>query len=153
MSDFTAYRMLRANWIHPPNVEAWLRTMAIGKTLNVCCGLSRVGDVRVDTDENTNRTEAGDLFDLRFEEASFDTVICDPPFAYYNTFKWCQNLASIATKRLILSIDRSMPFLKRAAWNPQPDLYAFVPEPFKSTYIRLFMVWNRNNELLGDISS
>ena len=152
MSDFSVYRVLKANWIHPPNVEAWLGTMITGRTLNVCCGMSRVGDVRIDTDENTNRTEEGDLFDLHIAEASFDTVICDPPFAYYNTFEWCQKLASIARKRLILSVDRSMPFLKRGAWNTRPDLYAFVPEPFKSTYIRLFMVWNRHNELL-EVSS
>ena len=112
MSDFSVYRVLKANWIHPPNVEAWLGTMITGRTLNVCCGMSRVGDVRIDTDENTNRTEEGDLFDLHIAEASFDTVICDPPFAYYNTFEWCQKLASIARKRLILSVDRSMPFLK-----------------------------------------
>lgn len=138
---------LRANWVHPPDVERWLSKMVTGTSLNVCCGMSRVGDVRVDISEGTNRTEAGDLFNLRFLPLSFDTVICDPPFEYYNRFKWAQNLGHLARKRLILSVDRSLPRLKRGAWK-YPELYAVGIYAFPSSYIRLYLVWNRHNEVL-----
>lgn len=77
--------------------------MAIGRTLNVCCGMSRVGEVRVDLDPKSNRTQEGDLHELNFPRASFDTVICDPPFSFYNRFRWILSLKDIARKRILLS--------------------------------------------------
>jgi hypothetical protein len=98
--------VLHTNWIQPGSVEDWLQSIALGRTLNVCCGNSRVGDVRIDTDPNTNRTQAGDVFKMNYEPGSFDTVICDPPFSYYSPKygqKWLLQLSHIAKKRLILS--------------------------------------------------
>ena len=61
-----------------------------------CCGKSHIGDVRIDTDPTSARTREGNLFSLKFPPQSFDTVIYDPPFRYYNSFKWILNLADIA---------------------------------------------------------
>ena len=58
--------VLQVNWIHNKAVERWLREMVVGSALNVCSGMSRVGDVRIDILPETNRTEAGDLFHLDF---------------------------------------------------------------------------------------
>ena len=41
---------LQANLIDTNNTERWLSSMAIGRTLNVCCGTSSIGEVMVDTD-------------------------------------------------------------------------------------------------------
>ena len=137
--------VLQVNWIHPKPVEKWLRSMVIGTSLNVCCGKSFVGDVRVDVDRNTNRTEEGDLFKLRFPYLSFDTVICDPPFSYYNKFGWIRRLSYLARKRLLISPDRTIIRLPRSLWSSR--LYAFqMQRSATASYLRLYYCFDRLNK-------
>lgn len=136
--------LLQANWIHPANTERWLRRMAIGSTLNVCCGKSLIGDVRVDLSPESSRTEEGDLFNLRFSPLSFDTVICDPPFSYYvtgeNRFRWIQDLARISRKRLIISVKANSIYVGRRNWTRR----LFYMED-NAMFLRLFWVFDRRN--------
>ena len=134
---------LQARWVHPHKVERWLRRSCIGRTLNVCCGMSLVGDVRIDTDWRSNRTEAGDLFSLTFENQSFDTVICDPPFSYYNRFSWIAKIRDIARKRVLISSPATnirMMFSRRN-WNFA--LYAVGDHG--SPMLRLYWCFDRCN--------
>lgn len=138
---------LRVNWIQPPNTERWLRRMVVGSSLNVCCGMSRVGDVRIDTDPTTNRTVEGDLFAARdtFGYLSFDTVICDPPYDYYfgknfGHFKWFLQLSDIAKKRLIISAPQIQLRLRKRDWHT--ELYSM--RNF-GAYLRLYWVFDRKN--------
>ncbi len=136
---------LKVKWIHPPQVERWLRRTVIRRTLNVCCGMSRVGEVRVDTDEGTNRTEPGDLFDLRFPKLSFDTVICDPPFSYYSHFKWIYGLTDLARKLVILSAPTNLSImLSRRKWDI--SLYAVAPR--NTRFLRLYWMFERKDMIL-----
>ena len=48
------------------------------KSLNLCCGQSRFGDVRADNDPNVKPDVECDIFDLPFERAEFDSIYCDP---------------------------------------------------------------------------
>lgn len=145
--------MLKANWIHTEEVEKWLQEIAIGRTLNVCCGMSKVGEVRVDIDPSSNRTEEGDMFNLRFEPRSFDTVICDPPFSYYNHFKWILKLADIADKRLLISSPPMMLKLSRKNWSR--ELYyasgnATRDHPRGTLFLRLYWCFDRLNHKLPE---
>ena len=140
-------QILQVNWIHNKTVERWLRQMAIGDTLNVCCGMSRVGRVRIDIAEETNRTEEGDLFNLTYPSLSFDTVICDPPFSYFNRFDWITGLAKLARNRFILSADRTIIRLPRKDWRVR--LFAFqMQRSAHDSYLRLYYVFDRLNERL-----
>lgn len=67
-------------WVWPDRVERLFREQATGRTLHVCCGKSDLGDVTVDRDPRNDPDVVADMFALPFEEASFDTVICDPPW-------------------------------------------------------------------------
>ena len=140
-------KLLQANWIHPPHVESWLRQMSIGNTLNVCCGMSYVGNVRVDIDSNTNRTEPGDLFNLKFKPLSFDTVICDPPFEYYvsgdNRFRWMQKLGDLTKKRLMISVKGNSIYLGKKNWKRT----LWYSEDNKM-FLRLYWVFDRINNAL-----
>ena len=142
---------LQANWIHSSDVERWLRKMAMGSTLNVCCGTSLIGDVRGDTSTETTRTEAGDVFNLRFPPLSFDTVICDPPFEYYNRFKWVWKLADIARKRFLISTSKNIIRLNPRVWHK--ELYAFEGGDQRrgtgTMFLRLYYCFDRANEYLG----
>ena len=50
------YRVTKVLW--PPSVETYLKTLLIGRTLHVCCGLSRLGDVRLDLDRARREVQA-----------------------------------------------------------------------------------------------
>lgn len=131
---------LRANWIHPDHVEQWLAEHCLGQTLNVCCGQSRVGHVRVDTDPKTARTLAGDLYSLTYKPSSFDTVICDPPFSYYKATKWLIRLSHIAKKRMLIS----SPAIALTNFLPRfnAELWALA-DTEKPYFLRLYWIFDR----------
>jgi hypothetical protein len=109
------------------NLE-FLASMAIGFTLNICCGADPTGHVKADIDEELLRKlkkirvdeseyVVCDVMHPPFRDGSFDTVICDPPFKFYNRFKWIQKLADIARKRLILSVPPVNIGLNEKVWS------------------------------------
>jgi hypothetical protein len=99
--------VFHADYIHTDYFEYWLNNFTKdGRTLNVCCGFSEVGDVRLDISQESSRTEFGDLFDLsRFQDQEFDYVYCDPLYKFYTTgsnrMRWQFELFRLAKKALI----------------------------------------------------
>ncbi len=96
------------DYLHTDYLEFWLKDFTRnGSTLNVCCGFSEIGDVRVDISSESTRTMEGDLFKLSelFRPNQFDYVYIDPPFEKYVTgpdrFKWQFDAFKIARKALI----------------------------------------------------
>ena len=94
--------------MHTDYFEYWLKDfVSDGSCLNVCCGFSEVGDVRVDLSADSTRTMEGDLFKLlaTFRERQFDYVYIDPPFELYvkgkDRFKWQFDAFKIAKKAMI----------------------------------------------------
>jgi len=98
--SITKGKVFHCDWIHTDYLEYFLDNFTKdGSTLNVCCGTSLVGDVRLDNAEShtveikgkekvvpTSRTQPGDLFDLsKFSDQEFDYVYCDPDFRYYTS--------------------------------------------------------------------
>jgi|ERR1041385_2159117 hypothetical protein len=87
-----------------PEIEDFLKTLFIGRTLHVCCGKSKLGDVRLDLNEPTADIKC-DAQDMRefVKDNEYDTVLCDPP--YNGDFQWNHNLLSelarVSSKRLI----------------------------------------------------
>jgi 16S rRNA G966 N2-methylase RsmD len=86
----------------PSEVENYIERNLIGKTLHVCCGKSRIGDVFLDLNERDVNVIA-DAAKLPFGHCSFDTVLCDPP--YNGKFQWNHDLlvelSRVAKKRII----------------------------------------------------
>lgn len=105
----------KSKWRWPDDVESAVAELVEGYSLNICCGLSPLGDVRVDAskdpsgllsgddgadDEDLNNalassehvaqpTMVADMKRLPFDDCTFDTVIFDPPWklAYFDRFK------------------------------------------------------------------
>lgn len=96
------YTVSKVLW--PEALEATLRERLIGRTLHLCCGLSQLGDVRVDQYEPTadHAWDAAHLDGLVADD-EFDTVLCDPP--YNGQFQWNHDLlttlARVARQRII----------------------------------------------------
>jgi len=75
----------------PKDVEEFLEILLIGNTLHVCCGKSKLGNIRLDLYED-NVNIKGDMSRLPFINQSFDTILIDPP--YNSHFKIMHSMLS-----------------------------------------------------------
>lgn len=87
----------------PGEVEAVLESLLIPSSLHVCCGKSRLGDVRLDLDETHKPDIVADAADMPCADDEYDSVLCDPP--YNGNLDWnhklLAELARVASKRII----------------------------------------------------
>jgi hypothetical protein len=76
-------------WRWPESFERFVREKVNGKTLNVCAGESDIGDVKLDAEPRQDGIIQGDMRKLPFKDATFDTVVSDPPWklGYYQRFR------------------------------------------------------------------
>lgn len=65
-------------WAWPGEVEDFLRERAIGFTIHVCNGSSRLGDLTID--KFMPADIIGDMYNLPVKTAMANTIICDPPW-------------------------------------------------------------------------
>lgn len=95
------YTVKKVLW--PEEVETYLATLLIPKSLHVCCGHSTLGNVRVDADPTVAPDIVCDASNLPFEDESFESVLCDPP--YNGKFQWNHDLLAelsrVAKQRII----------------------------------------------------
>lgn len=71
---------LSSCWVWDKTVNDFVRNKITGKSINICSGLSDVGDVKVDLEPKKEGIQKEDMNNLPFEDNSFDTVISDPPW-------------------------------------------------------------------------
>jgi len=125
------------NWDWSLGTEGWVRNQIKGFSLNVCCGTSNLGDVRVDIDPKVYPDVIADMHHLPFRKMSFDTVICDPPFKEYFNVGWVMDLKDLARQRVILSTPQvNIKFPK--GWSRR--IVAMDDGLF---YLRLFQIYDR----------
>jgi hypothetical protein len=95
------YTVKKILW--PEQVEEFISTLLIPTSLHLCCGKSLLGDVRLDNDPANEPDIVGDATHTEFDDASFETVFCDPP--YNGKFQWNHDLLAeisrVASKRII----------------------------------------------------
>ena len=100
--DSHVYTVEKVLW--PDAVESLLKTLFVGRVLHVCCGLSMLGDVRLDLHQPNVDIQC-DAANMRgvVADGEFDTVLCDPP--YNGKFQWNHDLltelARVASKRIV----------------------------------------------------
>ena len=70
---------LQKCWVWNDKVSDFVKERVKGYSLNICAGLSKIGDVRVDLDPQDRSVIKGDFKKLKFKDNTFDTVISDPP--------------------------------------------------------------------------
>jgi hypothetical protein len=78
------YKVYKVLWRDP--VEKAIATMIISPCLHICCGMSKLGDIRLDLDIATNPNLLADAAQLPFADGQFESVLCDPP--YNGKFQW-----------------------------------------------------------------
>lgn len=78
-----------SSWRWPLELEKFVKSRMRGYSLNVCAGMTDIGDVRIDLDPKDKSIIKGDMKALPFPDETFDTVIQDPPWkiSYYDRWK------------------------------------------------------------------
>ncbi len=81
--------LFREAFIWEKEIEDFVKERVQGYSLNVPCGTSKIGDVRLDVDSNLSMREVFDFFkdNLPFGKNTFDTVISDPPWKMGHHFR------------------------------------------------------------------
>jgi len=138
----------KVQWSWNKDTDRWLRKLCIGRTLNICSGNSQVGDIRVDVNQNLHPDIIADAKNLPFRALSFDTVVCDPPFSFYNRFSWIIPLADIARQRLILSTPLLDVRLSKRRWKR--EIYITTQH---NIFARMFQVFTRKDRYLEEFQS
>ena len=94
------YTVKKVLW--PEAIESFLQTLFIGKTLHVCSGKSKIGDIRLDLNEYNVDIRA-DAVNMPLANNAYETILCDPP--YNGKFQWNHDLllelARVASRRII----------------------------------------------------
>lgn len=95
------YKVTKVLW--PKQVESFLETLLIPKSIHLCCGESKLGDIRVDLYKNdTIKYDAAKITDI-VSPNSYKTSVCDPP--YNGKMQWNHDLltalAVITSHRII----------------------------------------------------
>ncbi len=116
------YTVAKVLW--PEAVEKFIEELFIGKTLHVCAGKSKLGDCLLDLHEPTAHVRA-DAARLPFQDASWPTVLCDPP--YNGKFQWnhdlLKELSRVAASRIIFQ-HWFMPINPEGRWKKWQDKWA-----------------------------
>jgi len=145
MATYNGKETYRPGWNDPTDVQRWIDTeLCKGETLVFPSGRTVIGDVTADVDASLEPDVVADLHKPleTFEEQSFDTVYCDPPYSFYSEPHevWLFPLWRIAKKRLILQTPR------QRVQVPHSKKEWFVAEPkpgSPQTNVWLFQVFDR----------
>ena len=81
--------ILKESWIWNETVEAFIKDKIKGYSLNVCSGMSGLGDKKIDLDPRDRSIIKADMKNLPFDDETFDTVFSDPPWkiGYFDRWK------------------------------------------------------------------
>jgi len=71
---------LSSCWVWDKTVNDFVKERVNGYSLNVCAGLSPIGDVKVDLEPRGSKIALADMNKLPYRDNTFDTVISDPPW-------------------------------------------------------------------------
>jgi len=147
LKSSTAIEVYEIRWSWNKRTDLWLLRQCKGFTLNICCGMSKIGDIRADIDPTVKPDVICDMDHLPFKKDVFDTVVCDPPFSKFNRFKWIVILSNYAKSRFIISSPGGL----------FPRLKGFKTE-YKATiqrgllFVRYWFFYDRKNQILTNFT-
>jgi len=72
--------LYKKNWHQPQIVTDLVKKYLKSPSLNICCGISELGDLKADISLDVGAEILVDAFKTPFKYNSFQTVYCDPPW-------------------------------------------------------------------------
>lgn len=137
----------RPEWVDSSDTARWLqREMFIGSVLNFPCGESHLGDVRADVDPSVGPDVVADIQSRPFDDGTFDTVYCDPPYSMhaFDKFQWALDMWDIAAERLILQTTTEVYRM------PNSTSRVFLADRRQARCFQVFQVFDRSDHKITD---
>ena len=136
-------QLYQANWHWEKEIDSYLLKKFKNKSiLNFPCGKSKIG-TRADLDPSVNPDIISDLMNCEFKPNTYDVVICDPPYNYFNRMKWLFPLANIAREYFVLSTP--VIFYSFKGYSDPEILLSRIKGRF---FCRLFFIYKKLNKSL-----
>jgi hypothetical protein len=133
----------QVNWSWNKDIDfILLKKFKDKKILNFPCGKSKIG-IRADIDPSVNPEIIADLMNPKFKPLSYDVLICDPPFSYYQKFKWLLKLSNIAKEYLVICTPCIFYSFKGFS---DPEIIATRKKG--NLFVRFFFIYKRLNHAL-----
>ena len=132
--------LFREAWIWSEREEWLYKQLCEGFTLHLCCGTSRLGDIRCDLIFPAD--VKGDMYQLPFRDEAFTTLICDPPWhGPKNWSKWMQFVHEICrvTRHRIILVLGNLIFLLPKPWRL---VHVYILKKI-SPQVKLIYVWEK----------
>lgn len=127
------YLVNRVLW--PSEIEEFLEDRLIGFSLHICCGKSKLGDVRLDLYESDVNIKAS-MDRLPFTNQSFNTVLIDPPYnsKFQIMHDMLEELSRVARRRIIfqhwfMPVDKYGRYKKNHQFT-LTDVYLWQPRTY-----------------------
>ena len=126
----------REAFVWEKEISDFIKENAKGYTLNVPCGQSNIGHVRLDIDPKLSQFKVYDMFkeQLPYPNNTFDTVISDPPW----------KVGHYLRPRLFFELVRVCKIGGRIIYNA-----TWIPS---SKYVKLMQVWIRQSGSFANVS-
>jgi len=133
---FVRQLSFRPAFVWEQEIEDFVKERMKGYTLNVPCGKSKLGDVKLDLDSKLSMRSAYDFFkdELNYADNTFDTIISDPPWKIGHYFR-PKLFFKLVEKCKIGGI-----IIYNATWIPT------------SKYVKLKECWIRQSSQFSNIS-
>jgi len=135
-------------WRWSGELESFFKRYCDGLTLHICCGFSRLGDVRVDIDPKARPDVVCDMLHLPFRKFLFDVVLCDPPykFAYDKRADFVFQLRDVIKPkgRLVLKTN----FIPRLGGFKEEELWLYEGARWWAD-LSVITVWRRVDDVLS----
>lgn len=140
----------RPEWADSDDTTRFIeRELLEGEVLNFPCGTSRLGDLRVDIDPTVGPDAIADLESPPFDDKSFDTVYCDPPYSMhaFDRNQWVRELWDVARQRLVLQTTTQIYRL------PNASRRVFLADRGNTMVFQVLQVFDRHDGRLSDYSA
>ena len=126
----------REAFLWEKEIEDFVKSRMRGKVLNVPCGKSKLGDVRLDINPKLSGRGVYDMFrkKLPYKDNMFDTIISDPPWKMGHYFR----------PRLFFELVRVVKIGGRIIYNA-----TWIPT---SKYTKLIGCWIRQSSQFSNVS-
>jgi len=132
----TKQLLFREAFLWEKEIEDFVKERIKGYSLNVPCGKSSLGDIRLDIDHNLSMRGAFDFFkdELNYPDNTFDTIISDPPWKIGHYFR------PKLFFKLVEKCKIGGQIIYNATWIPT------------SKYVKLKELWIRQSSQFSNVS-
>jgi len=126
---------IKQSWLWDKDILEFVKTKSYGYILNVCAGMSNIGDVKIDLDPKDLSIIKGDMKALPFKDNTFDTVIEDPPWKIGYFDRWQPFFECVRVCRVGGIVIYNAYWIPQSKYSELKELYIRQDNAFTNTSI------------------